>query len=421
MSKDALREKDILYFGHLKRVFSLLDALHDVGCDRDSAGNRRLHFDGYVKLMLLYVWNPLIASIQDLRQAASLPKVAKATGVKPFSVGSFSESVHVFDPEKLDPIIAELAGQLQVGPRDPRLADLKQALTLVDGTIIPALTRMARKAFLDDPAAGRFTTGRDGRARHGFRLHTQLDLDTFHPRRIDRTGARNSGESRESTVLSRRLEAGRCYVGDCTYSDRTLTDDIVNAGSSYVMRGPENSVFEVLEERLLTQADLDAGVVRDALIRFNGYGAPEMNHTVRLIEVQVAPHERRSRRGTKQVDLIPLHTCLLDLPAELVALIYERRYTVEFFFRVFKQLLGMKHLLSQRENGIDIQIRCTLIVCLLLQLMTGKKPDKRMRNIVGWYLLGLADEQDVIAHLNQPDNKGVKLRARAELWKKLGV
>ena len=421
MSTDAIREKDILHLGHLKRVFSLLDALHDVGCERDSAGNRRLHFDGYVKLMLLYVWNPLIGSIQDLRQAASLPKVARAMGVRPFSAGSFSESVHVFEPQKLEPIIAELSGQLQPGPKDPRLADVKQALTLVDGTIIPALTRMARKAFLDDPAASRFTTGRDGRARHGFRLHTQLDLSTFSPHRIDRTGACNGGGSRESSVLASHLEAGRCYVGDCTYSERKLTDDIVAAGSSYVMRGPENSVFEVLEERLLTQADLDAGVVRDALIRFNGEGAPEMAHTVRLVQVQVAPHERRSRKGKKQVDLIPLHTCLLDLPAELVALIYQRRYTVEFFFRIFKQLLGMKHLLSQRENGIDLQIHCTLIVCLLLQLMTGKNPDKRMRNIVGWYLLGLADEQHVIAHLNKPDNKGVKLRARDELWEKLGV
>ena len=420
MSKDAIGEKDILHLGHLKRVFSLLDALHDVGCERDTAGNRRLHFNDYVKLMLLHVWNPLIGSIQDLRQAASLPKVARATGVKPFSAGSFSESVHVFDPQKLEPIIAELAGQLEPVPKDPRLADVKHALTLVDGTIIPALARMAKKAFLDDPLAGRFTTGREGKGRYGFRLHTQLDLETFHPRRIDRTGARNGGKSRESAVLAGRLEAGRCYVGDCTYSERKLTDDIVAAGSSYVMRGPENSVFEVLEERLLSQADLDAGIVRDALIRFSGEGAPEMAHTVRLVEVQVAPHERRSRHGKKQVDLIPLHTCLLDLTAEQVALIYKHRYTVEFFFRILKQLLGMKHLLSQRENGIDIQIHCTLIVCLLLQLMTGKKPDKRMRNIVGWYLVGLAGEQDVIAHLNKPDNKGVKLRAREAFLKTLG-
>jgi hypothetical protein len=421
MSRDAIREKDILHLGHLKRVFSLLDALHDVGCERDKPGNRELHFDQYVKLFLLYVWNPLIGSIRQLQEAAALPKVAKALGVSRFSAGSFSESVNVFDPERLKPIVAELASRLQPGKKDPKLAELKQVLTLVDGTILSALTRMARKAFMDDPLAARFTTGREGKGRYGFRLHTQLDLETFHPRRIDRTGARNGGESRESSVLAAHLEAGRCYVGDCTYSDRELTDQIVAAGSSYVMRGPENSVFEVLEERLLTQADLDAGIVRDALIRFSGEGSPELAHTVRRIEVQVAPHERRSRAGKKQVDLIPVHTCLLDLPAELVALIYKRRYTVEFFFRIFKQLLGMKHLLSQRENGIDIQVQCTLIVCLLLQLITGKKPDKRMRTVIGFYLLGLCDERHVIDRLNRPDNTGIKLRAKDELWKKLGV
>lgn len=80
----------------------------------------------------------------------------------------------------------------------------------------------------------------------------------------------------------------------------------------------------------------------------------------------------------------------------------------------------MRHLLSQREEGIDIQILCTLIVCVVIQLISGRKPDKPMRNIVGWYLIGLADEQDVIDFLNKPDNTGVKKRAKDELWKKLG-
>ena len=106
---------------------------------------------------------------------------------------------------------------------------MKQALTLADGTIIPAMTRMARKAFMDDPMASRFTTSRDGKGRHGFRLHTQLDLSTFSPHRIDRTGARNSGDSREPAVLAQHLEADRCYVGDCTYCDRKLTEEIVKA------------------------------------------------------------------------------------------------------------------------------------------------------------------------------------------------
>ena len=54
------------------------------------------------------------------------------------------------------------------------------------------------------------------------------------------------------------------------------------------------------------------------------------------------------------------------------------------------------------------------------QGMNGNKPNKAMRNIVGWYLLGLATQQDVLDFLNQPDHTGVKKRAKDELWKKLG-
>ena len=76
--------------------------------------------------------------------------VAKALGVKRFSAGSFSESVRLFDPERLKPILAELAGGLAPQAKDPRLAQLKHALTLVDGTVLTALTRLAKSACLED-------------------------------------------------------------------------------------------------------------------------------------------------------------------------------------------------------------------------------------------------------------------------------
>jgi hypothetical protein len=40
-------------FKQLKRVAGLLSKLHDVGCARDKAGQRELHFDDYVLLVLL--------------------------------------------------------------------------------------------------------------------------------------------------------------------------------------------------------------------------------------------------------------------------------------------------------------------------------------------------------------------------------
>src|ERR1035441_1285016 len=91
-----LTDRDIVCLGHLKRVFPLLERLHDVGCQRDKAHNRQLHFDDYCKLVLLYTWNPLIHSMAMLQQAVGLRSVAKALGVRRFSAGSFSESVRVF-------------------------------------------------------------------------------------------------------------------------------------------------------------------------------------------------------------------------------------------------------------------------------------------------------------------------------------
>ena len=35
-------------------------------------------------------------------------------------------------------------------------------------------------------------------------------------------------------------------------------------------------------------------------------------------------------------------------------------------------------------------------------------------------VMGVATEKEVLDHLSRPDNTGVKLRAKEELWKKLG-
>src|SRR5476651_598244 len=94
----------------LERAAELLAHLHDCGCQRDKAGNRELHFDDYVLLVLLYLFNPMIDSMRTLQKVASLPEVRKRLGIKPFSLGSFSESCRVFDPARLQEVVDQLAG-----------------------------------------------------------------------------------------------------------------------------------------------------------------------------------------------------------------------------------------------------------------------------------------------------------------------
>ena len=345
-----------------------------------------------------------------------MKSVSRALGIKRFSAGSFSESVRVFKPELLRPIIEELAGQLPNQPLDPRLAEFKQALTIVDGTILAALTKLTKSALSSDGSglpANRYNTDKNGKGMYAHRLHMQLDLEKFTPHRMDRTGARNAGENRESNVLRRTVESGRCYVNDGGFNDRSLFDQITEAASSFVTRMADNSVVENPVQRPLTPADIAANVLSDCLVQL-----PDAKHPLRRIEVKVQPHPRRTRQGKKIVDRLILATNLMDLPAELISVIYNYRYTVEFYFRILKQLLGLRHLISEREEGIDIQINCTVIVCILIQLISGKKPNKAMRNMVYWYLLGLASEREVVKFLNKPDNTGVKKRAEEALFKK---
>lgn len=412
---------------HFKTLLPLFQHLHDVGCARDTAGNRTLFFDDYCAAAMLYLLNPLIGSLRSLQHALTLPNVARKLGVPRFSLGSFSEAQRVFEPARLLAVIEELAGQARPLAKDPRLSELKQTLTLVDGTALNGLVRLVQAGVADnqDPAAAgkKKTSRRIKNSATGWRLHTQLELDAIAPLRIDVTRG-TKGDNHESHVLRKALAGGRCYVFDAGLADRLLFNDIHAINSTYVGRIREDSVFTVVEERLLSDAALAAEVVRDAVVTLGAADAASpMNHAVRIVAVQVTPHPRRTRKGSKSTrssDLVLIATNILDLPPELIALIYLYRYTVELFFRLFKHLLGMRHLLSQKRNGVQIQTYLAVIACLLIGLQTGRRPDKRTVEMVGWYLLGLASEQDVIAHLNKPDNRGVKLRAKAALWKKLG-
>jgi hypothetical protein len=404
---EPITEDQLCGLKHFKRLAPLLDRLHEVGTNRDSAGNRRLFFDQYCKLVLLYLFNPLISSMRMLQESLQLNKAARAVGVQRFSMGSFSEAPAVFDPEALKEVIKELAGEIRPLASDPRLADLKHLVTIADGTILAALPKLASTIY---------NRGNNGKPMHGWRLHTHLVLGQPVPELIERTSAKGAASS-ERRHLRQHLQADRCYVLDRGYQDAKVFNEIHATGSSYVVRVRENFNPTVLEERPLSAQAIAGGVIRDALV-----SSEQSNHPMRLVEVAGTPHAKRTRKGYRQSDgTIFLLTNMLDEPPELIALIYRYRWTIELFFRLLKQILGCRHLLSQRPEGIDIQIYCAVIAAMLIHLQTGKKPSKAIVFVLGMYLAGIASEEEVLARLKRPDNTGVKLAAKAALWKKLGV
>ena len=62
-------------------------------------------------------------------------------------------------------------------------------------------------------------------------------------------------------------------------------------------------------------------------------------------------------------------------------------------------MLGCRHLLSHRENGIEIQVYLAIIVCMMIALRTGRKPTLRTVEMIRFYLIGWATEQELQAHI----------------------
>ena len=92
-------------------------------------------------------------------------------------------------------------------------------------------------------------------------------------------------------------------------------------------------------------------------------------------------------------------TNLLDLPAWIIGLLYRCRWTIEIFFRFFKHVLGCRSLLSHDPEGIEIQTYCAIIACMLISLWTGRKPTLRTYEMICYYFSGMAEEDELLAHL----------------------
>ncbi len=195
------------------------------------------------------------------------------------------------------------------------------------------------------------------------------------------------------------METGRCYVKDRGYAKFQLFNGIVAAGSSYVCRLRDNSRYEIEEERPLAAEDVEAGILLDAIVYLGEYkGAKDRpDHPLRLVVVKTTPHEKRG--GPASNGLLLIATNLLDLPAWIIALIYRYRWTIEVFFRFFKHILGCRHLLSRDQAGIEIQTYCAIIACMLISLWTGRKPTLRTYEMICHYFSGLAEEDELLAHL----------------------
>jgi hypothetical protein len=352
---------------------------------------RRLELGDYLSLFLLGLFNPVAGTLRGLVQASGLPEVRRKLGVPRVSLGSFSETQHLVDPVVLESLFARLAEEL------PDLESLPLELRAQrwlarDSSLFAALPRMAWALY---------GGGREGFVNNAARLHLSFDLLKDAPASVQIT----PGKTCERAVLRAEitLKHGGAYVGDRYFSaDYGLFAQLEEKGCSYLIRLQDRGVEPTVEEELPVSAtDGQTGVQRQAWVRLGG--PRHRSGRLRLIWL-------RGLNG--QILHLVTNLAPTQLSAADAALLYKKRWQVEYFFRWVKCLLGSGHWLAESPKGVSHQLYLSLIGALLLQLDLGRRPSKRVWELLQWHLLGMVDDSTLAQELRRQLLAEERLRAQ---------
>ena len=305
----SLSEETLQGFKYFRLLGPLFDHLRLAATERDRAGNRQLFYDQYASLLLLYFFNPVVTSLRGLQQTTTLAKVQERLGVRPTSLSGLSEAAYVFDATLLHKVLLTLGAHLR-----PQLPLAEQAalaqLIAVDGSLLPALPRMAWALWQDDQ-------------HRAAKMHVAFAVLRQGP--VDVTVTAGNGSERAE--WRRLVQPGGFYVVDRGYVDYNLFQELHDLPCSFLCRVKDNAAYEVQEERALAPAAVHAG---SCVMRSSAVWARRI---IPAAAAAVPPGADRNRQdaagGTP--DVLVLVTNRLDLDAELLAVAYRYRWAVSCF------------------------------------------------------------------------------------------
>ncbi len=329
-------------------------------------GNRTLFYDHVVVAHLLAFFNPGLRGLRDLQSLFACAGVRKHFRMPRVPRSTLSDAQRVFDPDLLVPLIDSLKQRARIQPHDPRLDVITRRLLAVDGSFFTVAPRIAWAVF-------------NGSGKGNVKAHVQFDVLRGLPDDV----ALTHGQASEGRQLRATLRKDCFYLVDRGYQAYQLLADILAVGSDFVVRLRKSAAAEAIAERPRGAADQAAGVIRDQVVQlgWRSDGTPSLPP---LRRVDVSFVDRRGQAG-----VIILLTNRLDLPAWMIALLYQHRWQVELFFRWWKCVARFQHFFSETPGGMTLQVYVALIGLLLIAIETGAKPSKydyalMMAAVNGW-------------------------------------
>ena len=176
---------------------------------------------------------------------------------------------------------------------------------------------------------------------------------------------------------------GDRYFGE----DHRIYEELSARGCHYLLRLREATTLNVEEELAVSPADRAAGVVRQAWATLGG--AKYRSGRVRVVWVEAAGHRL----------ILGSNLSLQEASAEILSLVYRRRWQIELFFKWVKCVLQCEHWLAESRAGASVQLYLALIAALLLQQAIGRRPTLRMLELLQLHLDGWATGAELEAGL----------------------
>lgn len=342
----------------------------------------------YLSLFLFGLFNPVLKTLRALSAASALPRVQREVSGHALSLGSFSEAQHLVDLGVLEAVFAELSAQVQ-GPAPATVHEAWQQWFARDSSLFAALPRMSWALY---------GGGRAGAKNNAVRLHLNFHLLEDKPARMQVA----PGKVCERKVWREVWERGAGYVGDRYFAEGyALLGELEAQGCRYVLRLRDEAILTVAEELPVTAADRTARVQRQAWARLG----TKIGHRVRIVWILTAQNEE-----LRLITNVPPE----QLSAAEVGLLYRRRWQIECFFRWLKCLLGCRHWLAESQPGVTLQLYLALIAAVLLQLHTGRRPNRRMLELLQLHQLGWASTTELLAGLEREQQREEKRQAKTK-------
>ncbi len=279
--------------------------------------------------------------IQELKEDEfAKENITPANGI---SRSSYSEIINSRGLEQLQYVFQALFKQAKnVLPRE--YSELGE-LVSIDGTLIDAVLSMY---WADYRKNSKKAKG-----------HFAFDINSGIPSKVFLT----DGNGGERPFVSRILKPGQTGVMDRGYQAHKNFDSLQKEGKHFVCRIKISTKRTVVKSYTV---EPESYIFYDSLVLL---GTPGVNQT-----------EKPVRVVGYQVDNVKYYvaTDRYDLTAEQIATVYKLRWTVESFFKWWKQHLKVYHLIARSEYGLMVQILGGLITYLLMTIYCLKEFNEKV-------------------------------------------